>query len=623
MTKDIHSHNAKLGTGRTTFMEVGVVGLFLVALFTIALAGSRQLEQEARKTSAEMLRTVLRASYNSIAIWTESQVRNAEGVAAEAGLIEGAKQLLAAPRTPKDLLSSPAMESVRKLVAPELEAMGYQGFFIIAPDYTSVGSMRNANVGTPNLIYLHRKAVLDQVFAGESRVIPAITSDVPIKHPAGRSLQHEPTMFVAVPIHDAGKVIAVLTLRLDPVSNFSQILEDAHLGGSGETYAFDKEGWLITQSRFEEQLRLSGMLGSSEGTMLNVRLTDPGGNLVKGYTPLLPRNAQPLTLMAQSATQGMYGVNVDGYRDYRGVRVFGAWSWDDSLGFGIATKIDESEALNSYNISRGLLLAGYGLTAVLAIMMALYLSHVRKRAQSDLQEAHDGLEVRIDERTSELVSINERLHGEIVERVRTEEKLLQAQNELEQANVQLERLASLDGLTGLANRRIFNETLVREWRRCIRDESPISLLMFDIDHFKLYNDTYGHQAGDACLRAVGAVLSGLGVARRPGDLIARYGGEEFGVILSNSTSDHAVVVAKDVISSIERLAIPHSASEVEGADIVTVSVGVATMHPVAGESAEHLVERADEALYCAKGNGRNRYETSPGPCKLELKKEDA
>lgn len=164
-----------------------------------------------------------------------------------------------------------------------------------------------------------------------------------------------------------------------------------------------------------------------------------------------------------------------------------------------------------------------------------------------------------------------------------------------------------DGLTGLANRRHFDEVLQREWQRCMRDGSSLSLMFIDVDFFKPFNDHYGHQAGDDCLSKVGEALKPL--ARRPGDLAARYGGEEFVVIYPQTGPDGVKKLAEEVRHAIEALAIPHSESK--AADHVTISVGTATVVPEENRSPEELVKAADHALYKAKDNGRNRVESAP------------
>lgn len=162
-----------------------------------------------------------------------------------------------------------------------------------------------------------------------------------------------------------------------------------------------------------------------------------------------------------------------------------------------------------------------------------------------------------------------------------------------------------DGLTGLANRRRFDEYLDREWKRALREKAPLSIIMCDIDFFKDFNDTYGHQTGDDCLRAVARVLEqGL---RRPQDVPARYGGEEFVVVVPGTPLSGALSVAESIRSSIEAFAIPHASSSV--APVVTISLGVASAIPAPDTAAADIVSAADQALYRAKGEGRNRVST--------------
>lgn len=168
----------------------------------------------------------------------------------------------------------------------------------------------------------------------------------------------------------------------------------------------------------------------------------------------------------------------------------------------------------------------------------------------------------------------------------------------------LENAANTDSLTGLANRRCYQYFLDAEWRRGLRAGTPISMLVLDIDHFKMFNDTYGHVAGDSCLQSVAAVLKA--VARRPSDLAARYGGEEFVVVLGGMFADYASGLAESIRCDIEALSIPASGARV--AEVLTASVGVATLVPTRTTSPELLFELADRALYAAKYNGRNRVE---------------
>lgn len=165
----------------------------------------------------------------------------------------------------------------------------------------------------------------------------------------------------------------------------------------------------------------------------------------------------------------------------------------------------------------------------------------------------------------------------------------------------LQSLALLDGLTGVANRRKYEEDLLTSWRYCLRVKMPLSLIMLDVDHFKKYNDHYGHQAGDECLKAVAHCLnSGL---KRPLDLLARYGGEEFVVLLPDTNASGASYIASMLLASVDSLRINHSASEF---GVVSISLGLATITPDADSSSRELMEAADAQLYKAKNTGRAR-----------------
>ena len=175
--------------------------------------------------------------------------------------------------------------------------------------------------------------------------------------------------------------------------------------------------------------------------------------------------------------------------------------------------------------------------------------------------------------------------------------------ELQTAQEELQRLSRSDALTQVANRRHFDEHLQQAWSRASLDGLPLSMLMIDVDHFKAYNDSYGHQAGDACLKAIAQALTSS--TRRPNDLVARLGGEEFGVLLQQASEQTARLTAERVREAVAALRLPHERSST--AEWVTISVGLVTMHaeaPPAGPQA--MISRADQALYDAKREGRNR-----------------
>lgn len=175
-------------------------------------------------------------------------------------------------------------------------------------------------------------------------------------------------------------------------------------------------------------------------------------------------------------------------------------------------------------------------------------------------------------------------------------------HQLRQANQELQRLAASDGLTKVANRRCFDETLQAEWQRLAREQLPLSLILCDVDYFKLYNDTQGHLAGDDALRQVAWAIAQT--AKRPADLVARYGGEEFAVILPNTGTAGAIAVAQEIQTNLSAFRIAHPSSKVS--EFMTLSLGVATCVPSIQSTPESLISAADQGLYQAKAQGKNR-----------------
>ena len=182
-------------------------------------------------------------------------------------------------------------------------------------------------------------------------------------------------------------------------------------------------------------------------------------------------------------------------------------------------------------------------------------------------------------------------------------KSLELSSQLAQANSELEKLSRMDGLTGINNRRAFDHCLQTEMLRAARTGEPLSLILIDIDYFKLYNDTYGHQGGDDCLRQVAQALNHI--SQRPGDMAARYGGEEFAIVLPETSLEGTTAVAESAIRKIQALAIAHARSPI--APVITISMGLVTLIVDQATTAEHIIGRADHALYEAKEQGRNRF----------------
>ena len=327
-------------------------------------------------------------------LWLFQQQANIQREAERQIVIEATEKLLDSPREASFLTAHPAQADLRDHFQPILDQSGDLGIFVIAPDDISLASMRDTNIGTTNLISEQRPDLLARVFQGETLLIPPIQSDVPLPGKSGLISERKlPTMFIASPIRNSeGQIIAVLTIRIDPSNDFSRITQLGSLGESGETYAFDKDGILMTESRFTDQLIAIGLLAEGEFSINQIRISDPGVNLTLGKLPIVPAEEYPLTTMAQSALTGVQKVNVEGYRDYRGVEVFGAWLWNQGLGVGLATEINAEEALAPYYRTRKSLLLLMSTTLVVSMILALGILYVRRRRDRDLRIAYQALQ---------------------------------------------------------------------------------------------------------------------------------------------------------------------------------------------------------------------------------------
>ncbi len=235
-------------------------------------------------------------------------------------------------------------------------------------------------------------------------------------------------------------------------------------------------------------------------------------------------------------------------------------------------------------------------------LVASWKMHHMLRQSVIHQLSNDRLYMALQNEKDRVMSLNRQLEMDVRAGKRTAQELLAQKHEAEQLAERLHTLSSIDSLTGIANRRTFDEVLEREWSRAKRQHAPLSLLLVDIDHFKLLNDHYGHQYGDQCLKNVVDVMRNH--LKRPSDFIARYGGEEFVVILPMTTAGSAQRIAEEIREAVARAKMDHQVSPV--LPFVTISIGLSYMGENDTQTAKALFEKADTALYAAKMGGRNR-----------------
>jgi diguanylate cyclase (GGDEF)-like protein/PAS domain S-box-containing protein len=357
----------------------------------------------------------------------------------------------------------------------------------------------------------------------------------------------------------------------------------------GGWYTVHNHGPLALSSQVGDQWKaaiLQLFLAAAMMTLYSISVVF--GNLRKIQTELRQIAALHKLVVDNSRDAIILG-DLDGTRTYvsPGIRALTGWEPKDLVGRSFRELLHPADVAEVEMAMRALRAGSEGGT----------LEYRERKKDGEYFWAEGSLRVYRDPATGRPVGFLN-LVRDITERKRSQEHLQSAYRAME-------TLVVVDALTGIANRRRFDDSLNGEWRRALREGSKLSLLLIDADHFKRYNDTYGHVRGDSCLKQIAE--SALDVVLRPGDLVARYGGEEFAVVLPGTDEAGAKAVAEDVCQAVRNRRIPH---EGNAPGIVTVSIGCATVIPQRGKSAQDLIEAADQALYRAKGRGRNRVVVS-------------
>ncbi len=293
---------------------------------------------------------------------------------------------------------------------------GTNGFFIINRDHINIAALNDSSVNTLNLVANIRPDLLDQAFSGESVFIPPFHTEGESRFNTSSTFS-ELNIFIAAPIKDLdGSILAVLLQRLNPSGRLSTILQKGRMGETGESYLVTRQGEMVTDSRFMDQLKAINLL-PKEGPG-NLALKNPGGNLIEGFVSNVPRSSLPFTeavedLMEQAIFNDLYlqevVANVEGYRDYRGVIVYGAWRWMPDLGMGMVTKIDEAEALAGFKNIRNNLFIVIFVTLFLTFLATLLSITMGQLIARSMAKTKRSLEKRVLERTAELKEREARL----------------------------------------------------------------------------------------------------------------------------------------------------------------------------------------------------------------------
>ncbi len=386
--------------GRSSFMSQSARGQAMVIYFNIILIvlvatlswwALGSIKNKLLLDWQKSMVTARDSVQQTVSAWAKTHFLQLRYISADPELVRLVEDQLAIYKESGELFTS-QLEVLREIFTRLQQDYNHIGFFIIAPDGTNLGSLRDSNMGAVNLIGIHRPDLLARAFAGETVLIPPIPSDVPLGNIEEEHGNPPPTMFFATPVKNSnGKVIAVLTERFKPHGEFSNLFTLGRLGDTGESYAFDREGRLLSASRFHKETRGNGSIKRHDRCILSITIHDPTSE------------SAGLTRMAKSAINGESSVDTRGYNDYRGVPVFGAWTWDEDLGFGIACEVDVDEAMQSYYQTRMALL--FTLLVVLVVITTFLWLHRRTtyRLGLALDRNNQKLETVVADRTKELL----------------------------------------------------------------------------------------------------------------------------------------------------------------------------------------------------------------------------
>lgn len=322
----------------------------LLALAGLGWFGLSHIEQEIKTTVLGHLRDRLPHSIKMIKIWERSIKMDVSTIASDKKLQSNIQALIKKVNEVQgeasSIVGSEELKVIHQYLEPLSQSLSFNGFSILNDEGLEIGSPLDEVVGTRWLVNISEgERLFNLVRLGNTVISLPFRSEIALLDQEGVLRKNSPTLLVGSPIYDSqGKFAAVLAFYLRPEAVFTDIFGISQFGKSGETYAFDASGYRLTKSRFDESLRQLGILEPSATSLLNVEIRNPGGNLLEGFQPSLKSDKWPFTRMIKSALQQESGFDIEGYRDYRGVKVVGVWSWLSEFRFGVASELDYEEA---------------------------------------------------------------------------------------------------------------------------------------------------------------------------------------------------------------------------------------------------------------------------------------
>ncbi|MDH5188851.1 MAG: PAS domain S-box protein, partial [Rhodospirillaceae bacterium] len=368
------------------WLFAAVVASLVVVMLGVYSIG--RIESSFKETVSDLLLTTLDGTVNRIERWERERVNDVRVLASSSDVVQATQNFLYLKNngylSPQ---ASAAKSFVESKILPGLKAWGGVNYFIISPDGKVIASTSGTRHSVSNEIS-ENPDILNAVLSGET-----IMKFLPHE---GKSGHYE--IYVAAPITSGKKPISVLVFELDPRDDFAEIVNLGRGRNTMETYAITPDGTMLNESRFTEKLYDIGLLEKGQESIFNIHVRDPGGDMTSGYRSNLQTNEMPLTKMAAGALNKESSINIQGYRDYRGVRVAGAWKWIDGLGIGIASEIDYREAFNTMDELRLEIIILAVVSSVLILGFAAYFHISRRkmwesahRTRTVLDSALDGM----------------------------------------------------------------------------------------------------------------------------------------------------------------------------------------------------------------------------------------
>jgi eukaryotic-like serine/threonine-protein kinase len=363
-----------------------------VVLVGVAWWVNSAVETVMRKQVASELVAIRDADVTALRVWMKQQQADAKVLAMSDRIRPAVTELIAHANSDAALRESPRQAELRAFLVPRMKFFGFTDFFVFSPSRKVIASSQDATIGA--VLTGYRGDLIAKALATGSLISRPFRSPFLYPDEKGELRAERPTIVAAAAIpDDKGHTQAILSMRIRPEAEFTQILQMARCGQTGETFAFDDKGLILSQSRFDDDLKQVGLLADVGDTnsVLTLELRDPGVNMMNGERPSQKRADQPLTKMVVSAVSGEDGVNVDGYRDYRGVPSVGAWSWLPEYEFGIAAKADAAEAFRPLYVLRNVF---WGLLGLLVLSAGGIFAFMVYAARQQLVAQKASLEAR-------------------------------------------------------------------------------------------------------------------------------------------------------------------------------------------------------------------------------------